>query len=79
MNANISRREFAAGLGGIVVAFTLAPKLSLSQQPAALPGSGAGCWPLARSGTSVKATAMPATKSRRERCVFIGSSLLRWP
>ena len=39
MNANISRREFAAGLGGIVVAFTLAPKLSLSQQPAALPGS----------------------------------------
>jgi CO/xanthine dehydrogenase Mo-binding subunit len=43
MNANISRREFAAGLGaglgGIVVAFTLAPKLSLGQQPAALPGS----------------------------------------
>jgi len=43
MNAVISRREFAAGLGaglgGIVVAFTLAPKLSLSQQPAALPGS----------------------------------------
>jgi nicotinate dehydrogenase subunit B len=43
MNANISRRQFAAGfgagLGGIVVAFTLAPKLVLSQQPAALPGS----------------------------------------
>jgi nicotinate dehydrogenase subunit B len=39
MNANISRRRFAAGLGGIVVAFTLAPKLVLSQQPAALPGS----------------------------------------
>jgi len=39
MNANISRREFAAGLGGIVVAFTLAPKASRSQQPAALPGS----------------------------------------
>ena len=42
MNANISRREFAAGLGGIVVAFTLAPKLVLGQQPAALPGSLAG-------------------------------------
>jgi CO/xanthine dehydrogenase Mo-binding subunit len=43
MNANISRRQFAtglgAGLGGIVVAFTLAPRLVLSQQPAALPGS----------------------------------------
>jgi nicotinate dehydrogenase subunit B len=39
MNANISRRQFATGLGGIVVAFTLAPKLVLSQQPAALPGS----------------------------------------
>jgi CO/xanthine dehydrogenase Mo-binding subunit len=39
MNANISRREFAAGIGGIVVAFTLAPKLSRAQQPAALPGS----------------------------------------
>jgi len=43
MSAHISRRDFAAslgvGLGGIVVAFTLAPKLSLSQQPAALPGS----------------------------------------
>jgi nicotinate dehydrogenase subunit B len=39
MNANISRREFATGLGGIMVAFTLAPKISLSQQPAALPGS----------------------------------------
>src|SRR5215467_8066877 len=39
MSANISRREFASGLGGIVVAFILAPKLSLSQQPATLPGS----------------------------------------
>src|ERR1700730_15149783 len=39
MNANISRRQFATGFGGIVVAFTLAPKLVLSQQPAALPGS----------------------------------------
>jgi nicotinate dehydrogenase subunit B len=46
MNAIISRRQFAAGLGaglgGIVVAFTLAPRLALSQQPAALPGSLAG-------------------------------------
>ena len=43
MNAHITRRDFAAGLGaglgGIVVAFTLAPKLATGQQPAALPGS----------------------------------------
>ena len=43
MNTHISRRDFAAGLGaglgGIVVAFTLAPKLAAAQQPAALPGS----------------------------------------
>jgi nicotinate dehydrogenase subunit B len=42
----VSRREFAAGLGGIVVAFTLAPRLvlesALAQQPAPLPGSLAG-------------------------------------
>jgi nicotinate dehydrogenase subunit B len=46
MNTHISRRDFtaglAAGLGGIVVAFTLAPKLATGQQPAALPGSLAG-------------------------------------
>jgi nicotinate dehydrogenase subunit B len=43
MNVAVSRREFAAGLGGIVVAFTLAPRLlveaALAQQPAPLPGS----------------------------------------
>jgi len=43
MNVVVSRREFAAGLGGIVVAFTLAPRLlvetALAQQPAPLPGS----------------------------------------
>jgi len=39
MNTHISRRDFTAGLGGIVVAFTLAPKLAGGQQPAALPGS----------------------------------------
>jgi len=42
MNANISRRQFAAGVGGIVVAFTLAPsptEFALAQQPAHLPGS----------------------------------------
>jgi CO/xanthine dehydrogenase Mo-binding subunit len=43
MNA-ISRREFAAGLGGIMLAFTLAPRFACAQQPAAqqparLPGS----------------------------------------
>src|SRR5260370_22668744 len=42
MNAQISRRDFAAGLGGIVVAFTLAPELATGQQPAALPGSLTG-------------------------------------
>ncbi len=38
MNAAISRRDFAK-LGGIVLAFTLAPRLSPGQQPAHLPGS----------------------------------------
>jgi CO/xanthine dehydrogenase Mo-binding subunit len=38
MNA-ISRREFVAGLGGITIAFTLAPGLPGAQQPARLPGS----------------------------------------
>jgi nicotinate dehydrogenase subunit B len=46
MNAIMSRRDFAAGLGaglgGIVVAFTLAPELAIPQQPAPLPGSLAG-------------------------------------
>jgi nicotinate dehydrogenase subunit B len=38
MNA-ISRRDFAAGLGGIMLAFTFAPRLAVAQQPARLPGS----------------------------------------
>jgi nicotinate dehydrogenase subunit B len=38
MNA-ISRRAFAAGLGGITLAFTLAPRLAFAQQRARLPGS----------------------------------------
>src|SRR6266568_2339053 len=38
MNA-ISRRAFAAGLGGITLAFTFAPRVALAQQPARLPGS----------------------------------------
>src|ERR1700730_5780067 len=38
MNA-ISRRDFAAGLGGITLAFALAPRLAFAQQPARLPGS----------------------------------------
>jgi CO/xanthine dehydrogenase Mo-binding subunit len=42
MNAHLSRRDFVAGIGGIVVAFTLAPELATGQQPAALPGSLAG-------------------------------------
>jgi CO/xanthine dehydrogenase Mo-binding subunit len=43
MNApQLSRREFAAALGGIVLSFSLAPRLALSQQAAALPGSLSG-------------------------------------
>ena len=39
MNAPMmSRRDFTAGLGGLVVAFSLDPKLALAQQPT-LPGS----------------------------------------
>src|SRR5437867_3460663 len=41
MNA-ISRRDFAAGLGGITLAFTFAPRLAFAQQPARLPGSLGG-------------------------------------
>jgi CO/xanthine dehydrogenase Mo-binding subunit len=40
MNAPIlSRRDFTAGLGAIVVAFSLDCELALAQQPASLPGS----------------------------------------
>ena len=35
---NLSRREFTAALGGIVLSFSLVPRLALGQQ-AALPGS----------------------------------------
>jgi nicotinate dehydrogenase subunit B len=38
MNVNLSRRQFAAALGGIVISFRLAPRLALGQ-PASLPGS----------------------------------------
>src|SRR5262245_6549168 len=37
MNVSLSRRDFAKGLGGIGVAFTLDP--ALAQQPKQLPGS----------------------------------------
>ena len=40
MNAPvISRRDVNAGLGAILVAFSLSPRLALAQQPAPLPGS----------------------------------------
>ncbi len=39
MNASLSRREFAAGLGAIVVAFSLAPRVASAQEPPRLPGS----------------------------------------
>jgi nicotinate dehydrogenase subunit B len=35
----LDRRQFTAGLGAIVVAFSLDPRAALGQQPAALPGS----------------------------------------
>jgi nicotinate dehydrogenase subunit B len=38
MNA-INRRDFTAGLGAIVVAFSLDPRVALSQEPPRLPGS----------------------------------------
>src|SRR5262245_6783317 len=40
MNApTLDRRQFAAGLGGILVAFSLDPRLALAQEPPRLPGS----------------------------------------
>ena len=40
MNApTLSRREFAAALGGIVISFSLMPRGARGQQPASLPGS----------------------------------------
>jgi CO/xanthine dehydrogenase Mo-binding subunit len=39
MSAHISRRDFTVGLGGVVLAFTLAPQIAPGQQRAALPGS----------------------------------------
>src|SRR5882724_7857493 len=39
MNASLNRREFAAGLGAIVVAFSLDAKVALAQEPPRLPGS----------------------------------------
>src|SRR5215213_8231091 len=41
MNVSLNRRDFAKGLGGIVLAFTLDPA-SAQQQPRALPGSLGG-------------------------------------
>src|SRR5437016_10815256 len=39
MNARLTRRDFTAGLGGIVLSFSLRPQLANGQQPPALPGS----------------------------------------
>ena len=40
MNApHLTRREFTAALGGIVLSFSLVPKVALGQEPARLPGS----------------------------------------
>src|SRR5262245_40410218 len=40
MNApTLDRRQFAAGLGGILVAFSLDPRVALAQDPPRLPGS----------------------------------------
>ncbi len=42
MNVSLTRRNFAKGLGGIVLAFTLDPVSAQQQQPRSLPGSLAG-------------------------------------
>src|SRR5258705_2043868 len=40
MNApHLTRRDFTAALGGIVLSFSLVPKLVIGQEPARLPGS----------------------------------------
>ena len=40
MNApRLTRRDFAAALGGIVLSFSLVPRVMLGQEPARLPGS----------------------------------------
>jgi nicotinate dehydrogenase subunit B len=39
MNVSLNRRQFSAGLGAIVVAFSLDPTRSLAQEPPRLPGS----------------------------------------
>jgi len=39
MNAFLTRRDFTAGLGAIVVAFSLDPRRAAAQEPARLPGS----------------------------------------
>ena len=40
MNApHLTRRDFAAAVGGLVLSFSLVPKLVLGQNPPALPGS----------------------------------------
>jgi nicotinate dehydrogenase subunit B len=38
MNAHLTRRDFTAALGGIVLSFSLAPQLALGQDKARLPG-----------------------------------------
>ena len=38
----LTRRDFAAGLGGIVLSFSLAPRLALAQEPSRLPGNRGG-------------------------------------
>src|SRR5262245_25472147 len=38
MTISLTRRDFSAGLGAIVVAFSLDPKAALAQEPARLPG-----------------------------------------
>jgi CO/xanthine dehydrogenase Mo-binding subunit len=38
MNAHLTRRDFTAALGGIVLSFTLAPRLALGQDKPRLPG-----------------------------------------
>ena len=72
MNAMIAtRREFTAGIGAIVVAFSIDPKLALTQQAAPLPGSLAqnrmlDAWILA-SNTDGTADHLPRARSSSGR------------
>ena len=67
LNMNVitpTRREFTAGLGAIVVAFSLDPKLALAQQSAPLPGSLAPTACSMPGSASTRTAAPPSSPAR---------------